>query len=521
MGLRARKAYIAELEKSSEHGEVPTPEILAAAKDRIDAARLLVSVSNAYIENRLIMLMESGMAWGCGVETMAVTAKAGTGIILAINPRFVMDRLDGPNATLNTAFGLVHEPMHLVNHHLHVGYSGPAWDLATEVRVNHVTMELLKCGMPEVYVTVDGVAQFECKACKVKHLETDLPAGNTTDCPACSASGTLARSTEEFGVNPRKIWEKCRDDLKKQGKDTPSYDEFVATDLGCMAWLSKMTKLPTPPRRKGSGGKGSSGPSQWPCEHHGDGDKLPLDQDEVDSVAEEVLDTVFRKATVEQDPRAKEALQRVHQGSTGSENADKVWGLMGIGALYGEPVQRRSVKFWEQWLKRQIGSKLVPGRRLVYNKRLAAVDSQLKRDPVLAYRGKTRRRTGYVFADTSGSMAHEQLEFVRARFGEEANLDIEYYCVDVEIYPMQWGEPMRGGGGTNFQCIDDFLRGRLEVDGKRCSRYDFAFIFTDGEVDRLVPGGDPRKVVWLVTPGGTPWMSTHDPAMPCFLLPPV
>jgi hypothetical protein len=508
MGLRQRRALIAQIEKDTKYGPVPTPDQVAAAKDRVDAGFLLLSVSNDIIAARLALLFGSGMAWGCGVERMAVTAQAGTGIVLAVNPHFVLGELDGPNPQLNCAFGLGHEASHVINHHLHVGYSGPAWDLATEIRVNHDIMRSLKCGMPEVYVNPEDPL-YECKSCKAKHNASDLGA-NTSDCSACSSTGTLTRATEEFGINPRKMWEKCRDDLKKQGKTPPSYDEFVATDLGCMAWLSKMEKLPTPPRRRG--GKGATGGrSPWPCEHHG-GEPLPLDQEEVDSAAEEVLETVYRKATAEQDPRAKEALQRLHEATKGSESADKRWGLIGIGALYGEPVERRQVRYWEQWLRRQVGSRLVPGRRLIYNRRLAAIDTQLKRDPVLAYRGKTRKRAGDVICDSSGSMSADQLNWVRDRYGDEPNLELRYWCADTEMYPMDWGKPFRGRGGTDFTCIDTYLR---ELRRKP----DFVVIITDGYVEKLVPGGDPRKLVWLITHDGDDWPARHDPPMACYRLP--
>jgi predicted metal-dependent peptidase len=470
MGLLQRQQFRDEL---AAHEPVPDPALVASAQELLRDGLLIVATSDAYVENRALSLMND-MVFTSAIDTMAVTAKPGTGVILAINPECVVNRLAGPNHEQNIAFGIGHEVFgHIMHKHLTVGYSGEAWDLAAECISNDGIMSVLRCGMPQVYVDPDDPS----------------------------------KGTEEFGVNPRKIWEKCKDDLRTQGKPTPSYDEFIATDVSCMSWLLKMSKLPQPPRRKG--GKG------WTCDHHG-GSPLPLDQSEVDDTAGEVLDNVFRKAAVEGDKNAKDALERLHQTTKDSESAAKIWGDLGIGALYGEPVERRQVRFWEQWLRRQIGSRLVPGRRLEYNKRRVVIDQQLRRDPILTYSGKVRRKQVKVFADTSGSMSSEQLDWLRQHIGEEASIDLQYFCVDTELYPLEFGKPFMGRGGTDFRCVDKFLRSERH-------KPDAVIMVTDGHVgneSRIVPGGDPRKVVWLVTHDGDDWPARHVQPMSTFKLPP-
>lgn len=460
MTVADRRAFIAELEA---HDPVFPTEVIEKAKELHLIAMRGLALKNAVLENRLMMLGQP--AYTSAIPTLAVTAKPGTGIVMAINPHFAVNQLTSVDWL---TWGYGHEGLHLFNKHLLTDRHGDAWELSCECCINHENMATFLTGMPTWHTEDGGI--------------------------------------EEFGVNPRKIWEKYRDDLKAQGKQYVTYETFIATDLGCFAELSKMTKLPRPPRSKNKESGGA-----WNCGHHGD-NQLPLDQDEVDDAVNEVLDSAMRKATVEQDPRFRDALRKLAKRTGDDEKASKIWGTLGIGELFGEAVQRKQVKFWAQWLRRQLASRLVPGRRMVYNRKLAAVDHQLRRDPILAFKGKNRERSVMIVVDSSGSMSGEQLEWLHRFVGEEKNLHAEFFCADTELYKLEWGKPFEGRGGTDFQCVDDYVRTMK-------SKPDAIIMVTDGYVNKVVPGGDPRKLVWLITHDGDDWPARHETPMATFKLP--
>lgn len=447
-----------KLELENHEPKFPEELIEQARQDFRDAMRDL-ALSSAVVENRVAMLCTP--VFTSAIDTLAVTAKPGTGIVLAINPEVFSQRLDAENRVK----ALVHESLHVENKHLMADRSGDAWTLACEVMCNHVMMALLGCGM----------FQWHPKDEETGAIDT--------------------ATTEEFAVNPRKIWEKYKADLKKQGKDYVSYAEFTKSDLVCLAELQKMEKLPKPP--KGSGGKSEGG---WGCAHadgNPDGEQLPFDQDEVDDAMDEVLHDAVRKAGAENDQRFKDALKRMFDQAEGSEKASKMWGDMGIGALFGEAIRRRQVKFWAQWLKRQLGRRLVPGRNLVFNRKTVAVDHQLRRDPILAYKGKTRKTLLWVACDTSGSMSSEQLEWVQKYVGEEKNIDIEYYNFDTNMVKIEYGDAFCGRGGTNFDCIEEeYTNARKKPDA--------LLVLTDGYAPEIEPK-DKKRWVWLITHDGDDW----------------
>jgi hypothetical protein len=496
MTMLDRRNFIEELKAS----RPCSPELESKAREHFSVAMRDLSLSTAVMENRIAMLCDPVFLGPASdpherLTTLAVTARPGTGIILVIDAMFFagaeLDPADlaevlkaahkDANVKLISSnegrvWAIVHEGQHVEKKHLLTNYSGPSWDLACEVVSNADVQSTLKTGMLQVF---------------------------STD----QAAGTVDRSsTEEFGVNPKKIWEKYKDDLKEQGKSYVDYSAFTSSDLACMAELDKMTKLPKPPRGKGKGGASQG----WPCPHHG-GDPLPFDQDEIDDAMSEVIDTAVRKATVEKDPRFKSALEKLYKQTKGDEGASKIWGDHGVGEMFGEAVNKREVQFWAQWLRRNIGSRLAPGRALVYNRRTVAVDQQLRRDPILAYRGKKRRALLWVEVDSSGSMSWEQLEWVRKHIGVEKNVDIEYHNFDTARYDIEWGKPFSGRGGTDFRCVEEAYK-----EARR--KPDAVLVVTDGYAQEITPS-DARKWVWLITSDGTDWPARAG--MACYKLPPV
>lgn len=466
MTMLERQAYQTELEAREPR---PADTLIEQAREMFAEAMFELAAVSAVFENRLMMMMQPVYSSAC--DTLMVTAKPGTGTLLVINPHFFVNRLVDKT---ERAKALVHEALHVINRHLHTGHSGQQWTIATEVACNQTMMDTLGKGMFTV------------------HPEAE--------------DGTIDRnSKEELGVNPEYIHQKYRDDLSGQGKEYVAKEVFWSTDLKTLTELNRMTKPPKPPR----------GRAGWGCEHadgSSNGDPLPFDEEEIDDTMDEVLDAAvdIARGSGEAADQMKDALKRTFDHAEGSEKATKAWGDHSIGELFGEPVQRRQVKFWEQWLRRNLATRLRPGRRLRFNKKLVAVDQQLQRDPILAYRGKRRTTLLWVAIDTSGSMSTEQLDWLRKYVGEEENIDVEFFNFDTNLVPIGAGDQFVGRGGTNFDCI-------LDGYNEARSKPDCVLVVTDGYAPEIMPR-ERGKWVWLITAGGDDWPKRKG--MATFVLPP-
>lgn len=388
-----------------------------------------------------------------GVDTWAVTL-GGDGLLrLLVNPNFAVKLgVEGSHTVL------LHECGHAMLQHVHVDErlrADPAWKLACEICINHMVIEDYGRSLP----TVDGA---------------------------------------ESGVNPREMYRKYREDLKKNGKEPVSYEEFVKTDLGCFAQLKRMTKPPAPKGQLCVHMQPGSGDGQA-----GQGSPVQLDQAELERVVGEAIDNVMHDAVVNGRREAKEDLLRHAERVSDSERGSKMWGDRGIGALRGETVATRKVDYWQQWVVDKVRSKLEEGLRLRYNRKWPW-------DPQLAYRGKDRISRGVVACDTSGSMYQAVLDRLAELVGQTPGLEVTWLAFDGEAHPFKPGEPFRGGGGTNFQCIEDYVT-RLEDEGEEI---DFVLPVTDGFAPHITPH-DHDKWVWLITENGDDWPSRHTPAMDC------
>lgn len=229
--------------------------------------------------------------------------------------------------------------------------------------------------------------------------------------------------------------------------------------------------------------------------------------EEISAAVDQSIESAVRNAQANNES-AKRALRDLMGATDGDESASRMWGDYGAGALFGEETkQQHAVNFWKQWLKSTLASRLEPGTRPIVNKRLVAIDMQLRRDSFLVHRGKQRQRLLHVYIDTSGSMPDSVLQWMNDYVGEEEELSIEYFCFDCAVYPIKPGDKMQGRGGTNFQICSDHVDSCDEIP-------DAVVMFTDGfappitQPDGSTGPADPEKWVWLITPEGSvdDWM---------------
>lgn len=442
--------------KDLESHDPVSDEVLAEAK-RVLASQLRgLSLSASMLSSIIIGMLRR--VYTTAIPTYAVTLTGDGFPMLLINPNYAIKL--GPEGGVGV---LAHEAGHLLYMHLYVDPAlrgDTRWVMACEGAINHWWTELLNRPLP----VIDG---------------------------------------EEEGVNPKKLWERYRDDLKKNNKAPVPYADFIKTDLGCFAELARMSKDPNMNRGKGRqncvhGGDGAGAPGQ-------PGDPVPggLDQAAVDDLVSRALDVAIHEAVANGNKLATEELLKLEERSTGSSRAEKVWGDKGLGALRGETVETRKVDYWQQWLSSAMAERLEEGERLRYLRKQWW-------SPRLAHRGDETFKYGLITFDTSGSMSSEVVDFLVSQVGQTDGLKIDWGSHDGEYMPFKPGENVHGGGGTNFQCISDHVD---DMDDKP----DFCLVVTDGYAPAITPA-EPDKWIWLIVPGGNDWPDHHTPRMDTYVM---
>lgn len=405
------------------------------------------------------------------VETAAVVATGDGSCVLLYNPEFfVAIGADG------VRFVLFHEARHLIHRHLYVDAElgeDPVFALAAEVSINHVVMRRLRAKLPT------------------------RAAGPTAERAPGGGSGPVR---ETVGIDPYAIHARYETDLRAQGLEPLSYDHFTETDMTVYGELKRMSDPPVP-----------AGPV---CPHLLAGG-LPLDDETVGQVVEGVLADVLRAALRGEGPAREEILHLADRSADGSDRVGRLWARLGLGALRGRTEPTRRVEWWKRWLADTLASKLRDGERLVYPRKHGAVLLALGHDPMLSRRGKERTKVVVVAIDTSGSMSRRVIDWLLTLIGRTDGVETHWLSFDGEVMPFVAGERVRGGGGTDFGTVVEYVEGRREVGGKRCEvRPDAVIMVTDGYAPKVTPAR-PESWIWLITDGGDDWPDRHSPPMAC------
>lgn len=425
-----------------------SPEELLEAEEIFAEAKRKLALSKSVLSSIAASMMHVAFTKDPVFETMAVKLTGDGNPILVLNTDF-LKKIGAAQAV----FGLCHEVGHLLNRHLHVNMElnlNPNWITATESTINRRVM--LHTGLP--LITIDGEVAI---------------------------------------VDPKKVYERYRDGMKKISKEPVSQDQFFITDLATFAALEE---LPKPLKPKGIGVCVHAGDG----EGHGDGHgPAPLDQSEVDKFIGKVIEATIQEAKNGR-PGAKE---EILSWMDATPEAAKAWGNYGAGVLRGETAKTSRTDMWERWTADILGSKMEDGNKLRYQKKVPW-------DPRVTAHGKQPKKYGSVFVDTSGSMQQEVLDKVAALVGELEEIDVEWHCFDGDVWPFTAGEPFRGGGGTSFQIIDDHVTngGYRNGTSTPCcdENLDFVLVITDGYAPHISPK-NPDNYIWLITPGGDEWPS--------------
>lgn len=485
------------------HEPVPATDVVSAARDYVSKGRFALAVSLVKLASMVLERSSVGrMAYTSAVPTFAVTIGGDGAVILMINPWFAIGLMsanltgddvraniaanrpwwDGADAPRNIAAVLYHEMLHVIYAHVKGGMPrDETATLAHELVINHMVKANFGGTLPsQVMYDLDDDT-FE---------------------PRFNDDGTLV--VEETGVDPSKVHADYVKDLKANGKTPLPYADFVATDIVAESELRRMSR---PPKSQGNNscvhGSGNGG---------ADGDQsAPLDQEGVADVAGPALADAMAKALPDDGNRQlRQELLELGERTGDSEHASKVWGDLGLGQLRGEPIVRKEVAVWYQWLRNALQSRLQEGERLTVVQKLTIASP----DFPFRWRGDDIVSHGVVAIDTSGSMHQSLLDKIRKLVGTESGLEVDFVNFDANVVPLEWGNAFAGGGGTSFDAVSDYVDELEEYP-------DFVVVVTDGYAPPITPK-HPERWVWLIvgrgSDAGNNWPASHTPLMASHVL---
>ena len=433
--------------------------VLAEAARNLRFAKAGLATYNAVFAHELVSL---GIpVFTEEIPTLAVTI-GGDGIVrLLVNPPFAAKLSD-----VDLMFGLVHEVYHIVMAHLAKDEALGTDEVATlakEIVGNDRSIRVL--GRKQV-------PQEDGKPICI--------------CPTAEYARYRRAKVEAAKTDPT-------------ATDPVSYEEFVSTDLACAAYLRE---IPQPKKPKKTICCRASG-HPVPGDGDGDGDgsgsnpgNAGVDPEQAGKIVDGILDKAMTRA-LNGDESAKDAL--LDLGDTlGDEHP--IWGDLGLGALRGLTPPPVEVHYWTRYLQNAITSILTPGANLVYPRKMIAFEDLYEesgyRLPFLPV-GDERHTRLLRAIDTSGSMSQRFLDQVAALIGEVPNCEVVDITFDAYVYELEHGDEMRGGGGTSFEPVADYVDQSEEP-------FDCVLVITDGYAPEMVPA-EPDKWVWLITPNGSMW----------------
>lgn len=426
------------------------PETVEAARGLKERALLELGMSHSAVASWLFSKCHHQIPT-TAVDTAAVVASGDGTCLLLYNPEFFMGI--GPEGV---RFVLFHEARHLIQRHLYADpdlRADPVFTLACEVTINHVAMVRLGRRLPEL----DG---------------------------------------EPVGISPREVYGAYSRDLREQGLGPLRFEEWVQTDMSVYRELRRMRNPP--------------GVGRAVCVH-----VLvdALDQETVDQIGNDVLRSVLIAARRGDRPAREELLALLSRTEGAGESVERIWGDLGAHALRGVTRATRRVDWWQRWLVDVLASKLEDGERLVYPKKRGAVLAALGHEPMLARRGPDRVKTLVIALDASGSMPAGVVEWLSDLVGRIDGAEAEWLSFDAAVHPFRPGEPLYGGGGTDFGAVQRHVEARDAPP-------DAVIVVTDGHAAPIAPA-DPATWIWLITPGGDEWPERSPRPMACHRVNPV
>jgi predicted metal-dependent peptidase len=416
------------------------PEVRAQAEQIFSDAKRKLALKKSVLSSIAVGVCH--VAFTRVAPTFAVKLTGDGNPLLLINPDYAI-KLGADNAV----FVLSHEVYHLLLLHVNPGLhpQDETWTVACEAWINN----------------------------RVKHhINQSLPLVK-------DEKGEEAPQ----GVDPDKVYETYRTGAKKAGFEPVTREIFYKTD---QTTYTELCRLPKPPKQHAKNAcVHMSGDGDGDGQGQGESGSGDLDQEQVDILMTKLLSQTLRDA-VNGSAQAKAEIESLMDASPDC----KTWGDIGAGILRGETSVVRTNEQWLNWTINMVGTKMADGLRLSYNRKVWW-------DPRVSSIGREEKRHGLVAIDASGSMSADVLAQIADTVGEDERIEIEWCSFDGSVWPFEAGESFKGGGGTSFQIIDDYV---ADLDEEQ----DFVLVITDGYAPHITPK-EPDKWIWLIVPGGDTW----------------
>lgn len=421
--------------------------------EQVDATLRQLAVTHGALAHRLLQIAYVHVT--TDVPTAAVGIRGDGVVRLFVNPEF-FDKLDNSGR----AFVLMHEAYHLLWSHLYVDSAlkdDQMFTTAEEATINHMVLRHVH--------QLHGRANDQTLWSQRKRYT--VPGG---------------------GVDPRSIYSSYAYAAKQANDTVVSYAEFIASDIGAYALLKRVnpklrnvaTCLHQQGNGDGDGGDGSAGAKA-----------TVTDPSTLKRVVGQALeDAVARAATG--DTKMKEVIMEL---ADATPEASQTWGDVGVGALRGETDHGRAHSMWAQLTTRAIKSLIDEnGERYAYNRKIGWWYEPLT--PT----GRDEQSNIVVAIDTSGSVPQAIVDRLATMVGDIPHAKTTWLAFDAAVWPFAPGEEMKGGGGTSFQVVADYLYKSGEIDGE----IDAVLMVTDGHAPHIMPPQADRWL-WLIVNGGDTW----------------
>jgi hypothetical protein len=390
------------------------------------------------------------------VATMAVRLRGDGIATLLVNPAFVVDvGVDG------AAFVLCHEALHLLFAHLRFGgVQDDAWRVACEVVINH-------------WVTIATHQPF--------------PRSATTGGPV--------------GIDPRAVYAHYASVVT----DPVPYAAFVLTDEACASHLRAMTA--------------ETRPITAACDHHLE--RPVLEEEGVAGTdvlptgagvaVERVLEQAVARA-LDGDELLRQRLLDLEQIVPDAE----AWARVGISELRATTTCLGGTRLWQAQLAHVLGQTLGSDLQIRYDRKVGWWDAALLAPlgialdpevgmPLQLVPGPSRQRQVAIYLDVSGSIGDDVVEAAAATVGTVPDTITHWRSFDVEVHPFEPGDPIVGGGGTDFEPIAADV---AILDDELEEPLDAVVVLTDGWASPIVPPNRQRWI-WLIVADGDPWPRDH------------
>lgn len=279
--------------------------------------------------------------------------------------------------------------------------------------------------------------------------------------------------------------------------------ETVGTDCHDMTAKDVFMLLPEPPPQPGQGkdqqgqggqpGQGTGGQGQGDVENHNQWQSFfnqdgTLNKNFVDTIKEFVQKNKQNSNLSDAEAETVDDMQQQMKNSTDAYAAkagrEAVGALRPIDGLSRETINWNKIlyKFVETRKPEDIWTK--PNRKLI----------SVYPDAILPSWKDEEKEKIFVAVDSSGSISREALSlFVSVLKNTPKRFEIDAISFDTRCYEynVKGKEFPKGGGGTNFQIIEDYIQ-------KHFKKYPKAiFVLTDGEGTNVKPQY-PDRWGWLL-----------------------